>query len=48
VHEVAQELVELYRRRLAEPGFAFSPDTPWQIEMEQAFPSSRPPTSYGR
>ncbi|HEY5271676.1 MAG TPA: transcription-repair coupling factor [Acidimicrobiales bacterium] len=38
VHEVAQELVVLYQRRLAEPGFAFSPDTPWQIEMEQAFP----------
>ena len=38
VQEVAQELVVLYQRRLAAPGFAFSPDSPWQIEMEQAFP----------
>jgi transcription-repair coupling factor (superfamily II helicase) len=38
VHEVAQELVVLYQRRLAAPGFAFSVDSPWQIEMEQAFP----------
>jgi len=38
VAEIAQELVVLYRRRLANPGHAFSPDTPWQAEMEQAFP----------
>jgi transcription-repair coupling factor (superfamily II helicase) len=35
--EVAEELVELYRRRLAVEGFAFGPDTPWQTEMEGAF-----------
>ena len=28
--EVAAELVELYRRRLAVEGHAFGPDTPWQ------------------
>ncbi len=38
VQEVAQELVVLYQRRLASPGHAFAPDTPWQAEMEQAFP----------
>jgi len=36
--EVAAELVELYRRRLAVEGHAFPPDTPWQAEMESAFP----------
>jgi transcription-repair coupling factor (superfamily II helicase) len=35
--EVAEELVELYRRRLAVEGHAFGPDTPWQAEMEGSF-----------
>jgi transcription-repair coupling factor (superfamily II helicase) len=35
--EVAEELVELYRRRLAVEGHAFGPDTPWQTEMEASF-----------
>ena len=35
--EVAAELVELYRRRLAVEGRAFGPDTPWQTEMEGSF-----------
>ncbi len=35
---VAQELVELYRARVVAPGFAFSPDTAWQLEMESLFP----------
>jgi transcription-repair coupling factor (superfamily II helicase) len=38
VRAVAQELVVLYRRRLASPGHAFAPDTPWQAELEQSFP----------
>ena len=38
VREIAQELVVLYRRRITTPGHAFPPDTPWQVEMEQAFP----------
>lgn len=38
VREIAQELVVLYQRRLHTPGFSFSPDTPWQTEMEQSFP----------
>src|SRR6202023_1839711 len=37
VREIAAELVSLYARRQASPGFAFSPDTPWQAEMEDAF-----------
>jgi transcription-repair coupling factor (superfamily II helicase) len=35
--EVAAELVQLYRRRLAVEGHAFGPDTPWQAEMEGSF-----------
>ncbi|MEY3466826.1 MAG: transcription-repair-coupling factor, partial [Actinomycetota bacterium] len=35
---IAQELVLLYQRRLHTQGHAFSPDTPWQAEMEAAFP----------
>ena len=36
--QVAKELLELYARRQVAEGFAFSPDTPWQREMEDAFP----------
>ena len=35
--EVAEELVELYRTRLAVEGHAFGPDSPWQTEMEGSF-----------
>ena len=38
VREVAQELVLLYQRRVSAAGHPFSPDTPWQSEMENAFP----------
>ena len=43
VREIAAELVILYRKRLATPGFAFSPDTPWQLELEDAFPHEETP-----
>jgi transcription-repair coupling factor (superfamily II helicase) len=36
--EVARELLELYAARELAPGHAFSPDTPWQAELEAAFP----------
>ncbi len=35
---IAKELIELYARRQRTPGFAFSPDTTWQSEFEEAFP----------
>lgn len=38
VREIAVDLVKLYSARMAAPGFAFSPDTPWQRELEEAFP----------
>ncbi len=37
VSEIAKELVVLYQRRVTTAGRAFSPDTPWQSEMESAF-----------
>ncbi len=37
VREIAGELVSLYAKRQATPGYAFGPDTPWQAEMEDAF-----------
>ncbi|HVW31719.1 MAG TPA: transcription-repair coupling factor, partial [Acidimicrobiia bacterium] len=43
VQEIAQELVVLYRKRMATPGHAFAPDTPWQSEMEAAFPYEATP-----
>jgi transcription-repair coupling factor (superfamily II helicase) len=43
VREIAQELVVLYQRRLTTPGHAFPPDTPWQREMEDAFPYTETP-----
>ncbi len=38
VKKVAQELVVLYQRRISAPGHAFGGDTPWQMELEEAFP----------
>ncbi len=38
VRQIADELVALYRERATASGHAFAPDTPWQTEMEQAFP----------
>jgi transcription-repair coupling factor (superfamily II helicase) len=38
VREIAAELVRLYSARMASPGYAFGPDTPWQRELEDAFP----------
>jgi transcription-repair coupling factor (superfamily II helicase) len=38
IREIAQELVVLYQKRVHSPGYAFPSDTPWQHEMEEAFP----------
>jgi transcription-repair coupling factor (superfamily II helicase) len=38
VREIAAELIRLYSARMASPGFAFGPDSPWQRELEDAFP----------
>ncbi|MEC5180209.1 transcription-repair coupling factor [Arthrobacter sp. CG_A4] len=38
VKEIAGELIRLYSARMASRGYAFGPDTPWQRELEEAFP----------
>ncbi|HEX8769781.1 MAG TPA: DEAD/DEAH box helicase, partial [Acidimicrobiales bacterium] len=43
VREIAEELVQLYRTRMASAGHAFPPDSPWQRELEDAFPFQETP-----
>lgn len=38
VKEIAGELIRLYSARMASKGHAFGQDTPWQRELEEAFP----------
>ena len=38
VRDMAGELVRLYTARMAAPGHPFEPDSPWQRELEDAFP----------
>ena len=38
VKEIAGELIRLYAARQASKGYSFGPDTPWQGELEDAFP----------
>ncbi|WP_207346318.1 transcription-repair coupling factor [Arthrobacter sp. E3] len=38
VKEIAADLIRLYSARMASRGHAFGPDTPWQAELEEAFP----------
>jgi transcription-repair coupling factor (superfamily II helicase) len=37
VRDIAAGLIRLYQARMASPGYAFGPDTPWQRELEDAF-----------
>ena len=37
VADLAKGLIQLYAQRQRQPGFAFSPDTPWQREFEEQF-----------
>ncbi|MBW3549150.1 MAG: transcription-repair coupling factor, partial [Actinobacteria bacterium] len=41
--EIAKELVALYQQRARTPGHAYPPDTPWQRELEEAFPYKETP-----
>lgn len=36
--DMAGELIQLYAARKRQPGYAFSPDSPWQREFEDNFP----------
>ena len=37
VKDLAKGLIQLYAQRQRQPGFAFSPDSPWQREFEEQF-----------
>ncbi len=41
--DMADKLLELYAERKSAPGFAFSADTPWQREFEDAFEFTETP-----
>ena len=43
VQEMAADLIKLYAARKAATGHALPPDTPWQTEMEEAFPYQETP-----
>jgi len=47
VKEIAAELIRLYSARMASPGHAFGPDSPWQRELEDAFPYVETPDQLG-
>ncbi|HEU4480792.1 MAG TPA: transcription-repair coupling factor, partial [Actinomycetota bacterium] len=40
---IATELVKLYAERMRAKGFSYGPDTPWQRELEDAFPYEETP-----
>lgn len=43
IRDLASELLEIQAARATLPGFAFPPDTPWQVEFEAAFPYEETP-----
>jgi len=46
VKQVAEDLVNLYALRAKQEGFQCLPDTPWQYEMEEAFPFEETPDQW--
>ncbi len=43
IKKVAKELIEIYAKRKAKPGFKFSEDSHWQKEVEALFPYEETP-----
>ena len=43
VRQIAAELIKLYAARQATQGHAYGPDSPWQRELEDAFPFQETP-----
>ncbi len=43
VRQIAATLVQVYAARASAPGHPFAPDTPWQRELEDAFPFTETP-----
>lgn len=46
VKDIARDLILLYAKRKSEKGFAFSPDTHWQKELEASFMYEDTPDQY--
>jgi transcription-repair coupling factor (superfamily II helicase) len=46
IRQVAEDLVNLYAMRAKQEGFSAIPDTPWQYEMEEAFPFEETPDQW--
>ncbi|MFM7467887.1 MAG: transcription-repair coupling factor [Vampirovibrionales bacterium] len=46
VRDIARDLIRLYAIRNRLRGFTFDPDTPWQVEMEEAFPYEETPDQW--
>jgi transcription-repair coupling factor (superfamily II helicase) len=46
IQSIARELTELYASRAKARGFQFEPDSPWQVELEEAFPYTETPDQW--
>ncbi len=46
IQSIARELMELYAARSRSRGFQFEPDSPWQVELEEAFPYTETPDQW--
>jgi transcription-repair coupling factor (superfamily II helicase) len=46
IQVIAKDLMELYAARAKARGHMFEPDSPWQVEMEEAFPYTETPDQW--
>ncbi len=46
IANIARDLMQLYARRAKASGFPFDGDSPWQVEMEEAFPFTETPDQW--
>lgn len=46
IRSIARDLMELYAARSRARGFSFEPDSPWQVELEEAFPYVETPDQW--
>jgi transcription-repair coupling factor (superfamily II helicase) len=46
IQVIAKDLMELYAARAKAKGHMFEPDSPWQVEMEEAFPYTETPDQW--
>lgn len=46
IASIARDLIELYARRARAKGHVFDGDSPWQVEMEEAFPYTETPDQF--